>query len=209
MADQVIEIKNPELLEAFKTAPKDFLPYLTDAMQDVLFIVQGTLGYAGYPASTAANMPGRVDQFGDPLGYYERGRGWWYPVKRHETLGGKNSVSEGVQTLDAAGRRHKIKVKHIAVVGYKLAKNKNGVPGTSEVLGKSWTTRVTTSQEEVQGEVGTPVTYANNVQGFDIPEYMQAIGWLDMDTRLAGVMPEIEKRLDNALADYLADFGEK
>jgi hypothetical protein len=63
--------------------------YLADAMQDALFTIQGEIGYASYPPATEANRPGRVDQDGNPMGYYERGRGWWYPVKRTQPWVGR------------------------------------------------------------------------------------------------------------------------
>lgn len=231
-------IENPELLEALKMEPSKVLPFLHDAMVDVTFMIQGQLGYAnGYPPASEANQPGRLDSDGEPMGYYERNRGWWYPVKRKETLAGMDSVAEGAQTLKSALRRHKIKnvattdklvvraggvvvkrgvpvFQNITVVsekrdyvaGYKLAKNKNGQRGTSEQLGKSWTTRVTSDETMVQGEVGTPVSYADFVQGFSVIALHRERGWIDMDTRVEALVPEIEARVDKALADYLSSI---
>jgi len=240
--DNVLVIENPELLEALKVAPQQVLRHLTNAMQDVLLIIQGDLGYASYPPSSEANMPGRFDSNGDPMGYYERGRGWWYPVKRPETLAGMNSVSMGVQDIKSAYKRHKINLKNIAynekvvirpggvskqmpsgvttqmlnyvterspvVAGYKLAKGKGGSPGTSELLGKSWTTQLTSGEDFVAGEVGTPVSYADFVQGYNLPSYHLDRGWIPMDERLEGLMPKIDTRFDQALEDYIANFGE-
>lgn len=233
-------IENPQLLEAFKIEPSKVLPFLHDAMVDVTFLIQAQLGYAnGYAPASEANQPGRVNAEGEPLGYYERNRGWWYPVKRPETLGGMNSVGEGAQTLDSALRRHKMKnvattsklvvraggvtIKHgvpilqavnvveerrNVVAGYKLAKNKNGQRGTSEQLGKNWTTRVTADATMVQGEVGTPVSYADFVQGFNVTDLHKSRGWVDMDTRVEQLVPAIEERVDRALEDYLINFQE-
>lgn len=234
-------IENPELLEAMKVEPEKVLPFLHDAMVDITYLLQSHLGYAlGYPPASEANQPGRVNAEGEPLGYYERNRGWWYPVKRPETLGGMDSVGEGAQTLASALRRHKIKNKNIAttsklvvraggvdikhgvpilqavsiveerrnvVAGYKLAKNKNGQRGTSEQLGKNWTTRVTADATMVQGEVGTPVSYADFVQGFNVTDLHKSRGWLDMDARLVELSPAIEERLDKAVTDYIEGVG--
>ena len=93
------------------------------------------------------------------------------------------------------------------VAGYKLAKNKNGQRGTSEQLGKSWTTRVTADETMVQGEVGTPVSYADFVQGFSVIALHRQRGWEDMDTRIEALVPAIEERVDLALADYLSSIS--
>lgn len=237
-----MQIENPELLKAFRQAAQNVRPYLLGAMQDVVFIIQGELGYTGYAPSSEANLPGRFDKDGEPMGYYERGRGWWYPVKNASTLGGVNGVGAGVQDVRSAYKRHKMKTKDIPfservvirpgkttkrnnmiveqevvyvkertdrVAGYKLAKNANGERGTSELLGKSWTTNVTSGEDFIAGEVGTPVSYADYVQGFNVTDLHKSRGWLDMDERLDKVMPQIEKRFDMALEDYLSKFGEE
>ncbi len=206
MADaNTYELENQKLLDALASAPKDVIPFLFEAMTDITFLIQGELGYAGgYPPSSEANSPGRYDQNGRPMGYYERGRGWWYPVVNEETLAGVDSVAEGAITEERAFRRlKKIKTKNTAVVGYKLAKNERGEPGTSEVLGKNWTTNVTREEAGVQGEVGTLVSYADFVQGYDVAAIHLSRGWEDMDTRVERLLPDIDLRLDQALGDYL------
>lgn len=241
MDDQVFVIENPELLKALEEAPEKVIPFLFDAMTDVVFLVQSEVGYASYPPSTEANMPGRFDADGNPMGYYERGRGWWYPVLRTSTLGGKNSVGEGAQDIASAYRRHKIPAKNIPVsenvrlipgktrkannmvvyqevgfyterenivAGYKLAKNKNGNPGTSEVLGKSWTTNVQRGADFIAGEIGTPVSYADYVQGYQVPQLFIERGWVPMPERLEKLNPRVKEILDRAVDQYLERFGE-
>lgn len=239
--DDVLVIENPDLLQAVEKAPQDVKAFLFDAMTDVVFMIQGEVGYASYPPATEANQPGRVDANGEPMGYYERGRGWWYPVKNAATLGGVNSVSGGAQDVNGAYRRHKLPTKSIetlktvrtlpgrrkkkngvwitesvtyvdkstpVVAGYKLAKNKNGQPGTSERLGASWTTNVESGPDYVSGEVGTPVTYADYTQGYQVPALFTERGWEDMPERLKRLEPQITKRFDQAVLDYLERFGE-
>ena len=240
--DDVLVIENPELLEALKKAPEKVMRHLTDAMSDGLFMVQGEIGYASYPPATEANAPGRFDAEGRPMGYYERGRGWWYPVLQDKTLGGVNSVKEGAQTIQSAYKRAKISTKKIkmnsdlvvvpgkivkqmpgsrtyqevsvverktpVVAGYKLARGRNGERGTSELLGKSWTVQFTRTATEIAGEIGTPVTYADNVQGFDVPSFHRDRGWVPMPERLEELEPRVEARFDKALEDYLAEAGE-
>ncbi|HPO87434.1 MAG TPA: hypothetical protein PLN86_16450 [Candidatus Hydrogenedentes bacterium] len=240
--DGVLVIENPELFKALTESFVHVRPFIADAMMDSMLIIQGELGYAGYPPSSEANLPGRIDENGEPMGYYERNRGWWYPVKRLSTLAGISGVAEGAQTIEDAYRRHKMPTKSIPVVenlrvlpgrerkrggvvveqsvnyyrerenvvaGYKLAKNKNGQPGTSEQLGKSWTTQLTSGDDFIQGEVGTPVSYADYVQGYKVPQFHKDRGWEDMPERLKRIMPQIDARFEQALEDYLAKFGEQ
>ena len=39
-----------------------------------------------YPSATEANRPGRFTPDGSPMGFYERGRGEWYPIVRAVNL---------------------------------------------------------------------------------------------------------------------------
>lgn len=241
MTDDVFKIENPGLFDAIKNAPQKVKPYIISAMQDAVFIIQAALGYAEYPESSEANRPGRFDEDGDPIGYYERGRGWWYPVKKASTLAGIDSVAEGAQSAGSAYRRHKMKTADIPfsenisirpgqvkmknnqpfsqgvefikerkdmVAGYKLAKNENGQPGTSELLGKSWTTNVTSGDDFIAGEVGTLVSYADFVQGYNVPQFHRDRGWEDMPARIERLEPQLQESFDVALEKYLEDFGE-
>ena len=238
-SDNVMVIENEILLTEFEKNALRVKKYLFDAMSDVVLMIQGEVGYASYPPADEANAPGRVDKDGEPMGYYERGRGWWYPVKNPATLSGMNSVADGAQDVYAAYRRHKIPTKEIqtltylrtlpgrrvkrngvwvtetvvyedksktTVAGYKLAKNKNGQRGTSELLGKSWTTRVESGEDYVIGEVGTPVTYADYVQG-NQSRLFQERGWEGNEERVKRLEPMIDERFIQAVDEYIERFG--
>lgn len=211
-------------------------------MQTIVFLIQSKLGYAeGYPPSSEANLPGRIDEDGRPLGYYERNRGWWYPLLRRSSLGGVDSVAEGTQAINSAFRRHKLDVGTIPaiesievlpgalepgsrksgpsqgvnyvrnstpiVVGYRLAKGPDGNPGTSESLGKKWTTKVTTLQNGVQGEVGTPVSYADVVQGFNVAGIHLSRGWEPMDERLESLGPQFDQAINQQIDEFIQSIG--
>lgn len=91
----VLEIKGfDELLKALKESPKKVMPYLKKAMTLSVRLVQERV--AEYPPATEANQPRRISmQTHKPMGYYERGRGWWYPLVTERTLGGKMEKAQG------------------------------------------------------------------------------------------------------------------
>ncbi|MCX7841362.1 MAG: hypothetical protein N2559_18155, partial [Anaerolineae bacterium] len=86
---------------------------------------------APYPPATDANRPGRwkYPREGQPrpMGFYERNRGWWYPIvsrqKLYELGGGKPRKSRG--TLAARG------TQKLYIAGYRLRP-------VSEQMSKSW-----------------------------------------------------------------------
>jgi len=187
------DITADQLLKALQTAPERAIPLATQAMNISVKLLSGRLKQ--YPGETAANQPGRVDKDGQPLGYYERHRGWWYPVKRLATLPAVRKKTRGAR-----------RVKGVAgVVGYKLAKNKNGQPGTSEFLGQKWTDQVQRSGLGVVGIVGNTASYAVPVEGpRDLQSSaMSSIGWVALDDALAEVMPDIDRAFADAVDQLL------
>jgi hypothetical protein len=119
--------------------------------------VMGVL--AEYAPSSEANRPGRktiVRRNGTPRevpqGYYERGAGWWYPVKLGRTFGEKHLKSEGVQLPKGKAQRQSF--ASLGIAGYKLRR-------TSETLGRRWTTRAT--DEGLTVVIGNNASYARYV----------------------------------------------
>lgn len=190
MADKTLEIKGfDELLKALKDAPQIARPLLEEAMTKSLSQIHDEL--AQYPAATEANQPGRVDADGNPKGYYERGRGWWYPVLKRSTLGSKLGVGSGAETAKRAAKRNQ--VKNIpTVTGYKLSKQR------SEVLGKKWSTKVVFNETGVLGEIGTLVSYADYVQGDKQADFHAARNWETANAVLERTSPQIEKNFAEA-----------
>lgn len=140
-----------QLQHLFGRLPAEVVRVMTAAMGGAVEIIRK--GVAKYPKSTEANKPGRWSvKTKKPMGYYERGKGWWYPVKRKATLGPKPKKSFG--SLRAA----KVIRETSPVVGYRLS------IAESEVLGKSWTTKVSPISGGVRGTIGTRASYAPFVQ---------------------------------------------
>lgn len=103
---------------------------------------------AKYPPASEGNAKGRFNiKTGKPMGYYERGRGWWYPVMRRPTLGERPLKSEGAMRAR----------RGFGFAGYKLAKG-----GTSETLGRKWTTK--SEMGGLRREIGNAASYGPLVQ---------------------------------------------
>lgn len=185
-----------ELLKALKEVPKKVMPYVKKAMTESVRAVQERI--SEYPPSSEANRPGRIGQNGKPMGYYERGRGWWYPVMKRQTLGEKLGVSVGAQTVNQAAKRHKIK-SIPTVAGYKLAGG-----GESEMLGRSWDAQVIEQDNAVLGVIGNNASYAEYVhQGNQQAAIHAARGWKTVERALEESMDDVNAAFGQALKDYL------
>lgn len=185
--------------DVLRRAPQKILPYIERAMFGIVRDIQQRL--AVYPPSTAANRPGRVDNRGRPMGYYERGRGWWYPVMRAQTLGGKLGASFGAELADRAEKRHGIKSIPTKVVGYKLESG-----GTSEMLGRSWDAQVETGADYVLGVIANNASYAPYVQGVEQSALHASRNWKTIDGVIDASMPDIEQLLNEAVDEYIKDL---
>ena len=190
-----IEIKGfEELLKALREAPEKVMPYLSKAMHLSVRAVQARV--AEDTPSSAANQPGRVDEEGKPMGYYERGRGWWYPVLQSRTLGSEIGVAFGAETAKRAAKRHKVK-SIPTVAGYKLAGG-----GLSERLGAKWDTQVIEQDEGILGVIGNNVSYADYVQGARQSKLHEARGWQTVQKALDASMDEIYEFFGDAVDEY-------
>lgn len=199
MSEKVLEIKGfEELLKALQDAPQIARPLLEEAMTKSLSQLHDEL--AQYPAATEANQPGRVDADGNPKGYYERGRGWWYPVRNRSTLGEKLGARLGAETAIRAAKRNQVKNIPTAA-GYKLRKQR------SEVLGKKWTTAQAVNDTGVLGEIGTTVSYADWVQGDRQAEIHAARDWETASQVLERMTPKIEENFEKAVEKLVEQLG--
>lgn len=186
---KVLDIQGLDALKAaLKQAEKELTPALRKALSNSLHRLHDTV--AEYPPASAANRPGREDRHGRQMGYYERGRGWWQPTS--EKLSGPVGKKHG---QIRAGKAHR---QATGVTGYKL---RNG--GESELLGRSWATKVTEGRGSLSGELGTTVSYANLVQGDDQERYHKARGWITVAQALAqeqtAIYGEFERAIDKVM----------
>jgi hypothetical protein len=155
--DITIEYSDPKFFEALAD-PEGFMPFLEGAMHDIMteFVAQAEI-----PApESEANKPGRVDKAGRPMGYYERGRGEWYPLLTHNKLGGGEFPALGLHSKAPHTRgTSRLLARGIPLVtGYKL------IP-TSEQLEENWQAEVNTQGDDVIGNLFNQVSYAGYVQG--------------------------------------------
>jgi hypothetical protein len=199
MDEQILDFSDVTgFADALAKSPQAFIPFATQAMTISVRLIQG--GLAEYPPSTEANQPGRFSlATREPMGYYERGRGWWYPIMTRETLqataGGKFGKSRGVVNASKLMRQVS------RVQGYKLAGG-----GKSEQLGKSWAVNIQASETGVQGEVGTDTSYAPYVQGNKQSGVLAKYGWSQMDAVVDELMPQLEEVWSAAADEFVKEL---
>jgi hypothetical protein len=175
-----IEYSDPRFFEALAD-PEGFLPFLADAMQNIVDAYQEIASV--YAPESEANRPGRVDKDGRPMGYYERGRGWWYPLTTHNTMGmgaeipllkpsTKAPKTMSITTLMAQGFTG-------GVTGYKLIPN-------SEQMNERWTNSVQQSASEVIGRLNNSASYSGLVQGMSQTALHRSRDWRTVVDAWAG-----------------------
>jgi hypothetical protein len=191
-----------DLVKALRESPQKALPLAQDAMLKSVLVIEGIL--KTYPPSTDANRPGRWREARNkhsvslrPMGYYERRRGWWYPVMKKATLGPKPKKSERAMTARRARKEYGLSGSG-GVAGYKLIRS-------SEDLGKHWTHEVTATTSGVIGVVGNTASYAIHVQGPRAVQAkrMAAIGWTNVDDAFEQAMPIIEAAFSEAVTKLM------
>jgi hypothetical protein len=191
--DDAVEIPGfEELIRALEETPEKVLPMLVRAMGRSVRAVQSRVDV--YPASTEANQPGRISvKTHRPMGYYERGRGWWYPVMKPWTMDGQK-FGKALGVLKSGAKKVR---KATGVQGYKLAGG-----GESENLGKSWTVAVTATKSSVLGEIGNNTSYAPWVQGGQQAGIHKARNWITIDQALTDSTDDIVGFFDDALDEW-------
>lgn len=162
---------------------KACFPFFVEALTEMSMITVGEL--REYPPATEANQPGRVDPLmGRPVGYYERGAGWWYPIYKSQAVTGKRL---GI-------------VKHIPTLqGYKLRRS-------SELLAKRWAQTVIGNQQAgfVEAVVGNNASYADFVQGERQADFHAGRGWETVDAAVEKLDMEYDEILSKMIDDVVA-----
>jgi len=173
------------LLKALQDCSRQALPLAEEAMEKSVAAVVGTV--AEYPPETAANRPGRYAG-NKPLGYYDRGVGWWYPVR--SLPGGRLTKTSG---------RIRAPKGAIGYVGYKLSKKR------SERLRLRWATRVSKTESGVEGVIGNSASYVQIVHGlYDQAGIHAGRGWKRIDRAFEDASDDIDAAWTEAL-EKLAD----
>ena len=201
-----------EFERALAEAPERAMAAMERAMHTSVNLLEGRAKV--YPPATSANRPGRVRGDGRPMGYYERHRGWWYPLTTARTLGGSRyGKSRGPSALQEGGLVRAPKALRGQVLAYRLAK-KRGKPGSSEFLGQRWASEVRRDGTSILGVVGNTASYAGPVKGFregDLRQSrrMQAIGWPSIEDDFEAVTPDIQAAFDAAVDGLLKELAGK
>lgn len=148
--DIEVTIGDPEFFDSIED-PQKFTPIFMKAAETIVIEFINLISV--YPPTTEANEPGRVSLVTHrPMGYYERGRGWWYPVTGFIASRGVRTIKPGlgtpktrsVEVLRAAGFE--------GVSGYKLK-------ASSEKMGKSW-------EYDIQMGSAGPLAIVSNTAGY-------------------------------------------
>ena len=185
MSDQMIEVKGLEELEqAFQEMPHRTMQALIVAMNRSCQAVRGILSTT--PPETAANEPGRQDEDGRPLGYYERKKGEWYPLKKKQDPATRYGKTRGIIRATKAQRAQ-------GVMAYRLV-------ASSQRLEDKWTIEVTQNDNMVTGVVGNNVDYAGAVQGSSQAQLFKTIGWPTVDSALTQATPDIHAAFEDVIA---------
>ena len=170
MIELEITFNDPEFFKALED-PNGFLPFQVTAMENIMTAYQKVAEV--YAAESEANRPGRRDSKGRPMGYYERGRGWWKPITTHirpalmselPTLGlhPKAPHTMGADVLGAVGIE--------GVTGYELM-------GGSEQMHDRWSWNISTAEGEVVGNLVNTASYSGSVQGLEQIPLHKERGW--------------------------------
>ncbi len=204
--EKVIQIEGfDKLLDALENAPETVMPLLKEAMTKSVRAVQARV--AKYPSSSEANQPGRMDKNGHPIGYYERGRGWWYPIMQPWTVEGAGRLAGALEGKSKAvfGKsrgvlQHSEKKRlKTGVAGYKLRAS-----GESEMHRTSWTIAVSADKGGVVGEIGSNTSYAPwlNLREKQA-SFHKGRGWVTVEQALEDSQPKIDEFFGEAVDEWM------
>jgi hypothetical protein len=180
-----------DLYNAVAQADQQAYPFVVKAMDQASLAIIGEV--KPYPPETAANHPGRIGQDGRPLGYYQRGEGWYYPIYNRASI-------KGIRSGRASGINRKVGVAGaFGAVAFKRSKK------TSEELGRSWAHRIRMEGSEIVSDVGNNASYVLPVQGpiNEQSKVMSAIGWEKIDDALDKVLPDIDAAFSDAADEII------
>ena len=168
-----IQIPDKRFFEAMEN-PEGFIPVLAESMATIMLKFRERA--KKYAPQSEANQPGRYSLITRmPMGYYERGKGWWFPIVKRPPKQGSGVVKPSL-SFPKTKKVQLLRAKGIPdVVGYKLRPS-------SEQLGGRWTVDVQVQNNEVTGMLSNSASYAGYVQGLEQVQLHQALGWQDVLT---------------------------
>lgn len=178
-----------EFIQKAYHVDKATLPIFVKALTYMGLVTIGEL--REYPPSGPGNAPGRFDLQQRPVGFYERGRGWWSPIVKRGIVARGNKRRGVISGTEAQG-----------VSYYKLHR-------TSELLSKKWNQEVTANEQAGFAEVviGNSASYEQWVQGSKQSNVMAAIGWETADAAVDKLEPQYDEVLSIAVDEIVAYFN--
>ena len=203
MADAVeLIITTPEPFWTNIQHPELFTQFAEPAMMNIMEEFKAEMEV--YAPESEANAPGRFDPEGRPMGYYERGRGWWYPIMQKMTLidagrlagagQGRSRARFGKNVGVLVGGRRKY-----GVAGYKLI-------ASSQQMGSRWVVTLITDGNNITGNLFNGASYSDIVQGRGQSALMAERQWSNVDEIWSGdaMQGTLDKEISNALDQMLA-----
>lgn len=158
-----------ELKRKYKFASKNADKYMSAAGKEAVDrFVLPVEGIKQYPPATEANLPGRFSlTTKKPMGYYQRGKGYWYPIT--------GTAQKGDRKTRAAYR------KVSKVIGYRLRP-------TSQRYGTKWFVK----RVPYGVRVGNSASYAPYLTGASMQSKLMAkYGWRKLVDVANQNMPKI------------------
>jgi hypothetical protein len=152
--------------------PNGVIPILETAMENVMRKYEEIASV--YAPDNEANHPGRFSlRNHKPMGFYERGRGWWYPLVK-TVVTGRPDVPIKMSQIHTKGLKLRIGKRAANVLpqvtGYHLSK-------TSEQMNTKWKTEVSVDQDIVSGHLTNSASYFPYVQGLEQAYIHEARDW--------------------------------
>ena len=187
---------DPQFKQALED-PQGFIPHLALAMKDITDGFQDQVSV--YAPESEANAPGRVDADGKPMGFYERGRGWWYPVMNRSTLGKgpMGTVRPNLKAPTTWKRRAVLAEGFAGVAGYKLRP-------TSEQMHDDWSNEVAVEQDDVTGKITNTASYSDVVVGLEQTDLNRSRNWTNVE--IVWSSPSMQNLVDDATLRALNEY---
>jgi hypothetical protein len=175
VADELVLVTRgiDEFLEALERAPEVAEPLLEQAMLRSLLAIEGRVGE--YPPATEANRPRAWRGSAYSLATQKRASlNTWYERGYGPKWVRKDGTVNGRQTSEFLGRQ-----------------------SNTKVMPESWYRQTTTSENGVEGVVGTRASYARYVIGREQASFHARRGWV----RLEDAVEQSEEDIDAALGE--------
>ena len=202
MAETVeFQLTTPEPFWTNIQHPENFRQYVEPAMSNIMDEFKAEMEV--YAPESEANRPGRRTPEGEPIGYYERGIGWWEPIKQPNYLNMLASAAGARGGFSGAKFGKPFGVikggRKFGVVGYHLT-------SISQQMGERWVTAIESNQDSIVGTLFNGASYSGLVQGTEQTALHASRDWSTIDSIWTGdpMQETLDKEIGGALDQLLA-----